>query len=62
MCIRDSYGPRAELFRLPKETSKRNALALVIGAEGYALLDALCQDASAQHLLELPAVEILRRI
>ena len=58
----ERYGPRAELFRLPKETSKRNALALVIGAEGYALLDALCQDASAQHLLELPAVEILRRI
>jgi transposase len=58
----ERYGPRAELFRLPKETSKRNALALVIGADGYALLDALCQDASAQHLLELPAVEILRRI
>jgi transposase len=34
----------------------------VIGADGYALLDALCQDASARHLLELPAVEILRRI
>jgi len=47
---------------LPKETSKRNALALVIGADGYKLLDALCQDASAHHLLELPAVEILRRI
>lgn len=58
----ERYGPRAALFRLPKETSKRNALALVIGADGYALLDALCQDASAQHLLELPAVEILRRI
>ena len=58
----ERYGPRAELFRLPKETSKRNAFTLVIGADGYALLDALCQDASAQHLLELPAVEVLRRI
>src|SRR5215510_4618905 len=31
----ERYGPRAELFRLPKETSKRNALALVIGTDGY---------------------------
>jgi transposase len=58
----ERYGPRAELFRLPKETSKRNALALVIGADGYALLDALCRDASARPLRELPAVEILRCI
>lgn len=58
----ERYGPRAELFRLPKETSKRNALALVIGADGYALLDALCWDARARPLLELPAVDILRQI
>jgi transposase len=58
----ERYGPRAELFRLPKETSKRDALALEIGADGYALLDALCYNASARPLLELPAVEILRQI
>jgi transposase len=58
----ERYGPRAELFRLPKETSKRNALALVIGADGYALLDKLYRDASARPLLELPAVESLRQI
>jgi transposase len=56
------YGPRAELFRLPKETSKRNALALVIGADGYALLDALGHEVNARPLLELPAVESLRQI
>jgi hypothetical protein len=58
----ERYGPRAELFRLPKETSKRNALALVIGADGYALLDALWHDVDARPLLDLPAVEILRQI
>ena len=58
----ERYGPRAELFRLPKETSKRNALALVIGADGYELLDELCRDANVRPLLELPAVEILRQI
>ena len=30
----ERYGPRADLFRLPKETSKRHALALAIGADG----------------------------
>jgi transposase len=58
----ERYGPRAELFRWPKETSKRNALALVIGADGYKLLDKLSRDTSARPLLELPAVESLRQI
>jgi transposase len=58
----ERYGPRADLFRLPKETSKRDALALVIGADGYQLMDGLWHDASARPLLELPAVEILRQI
>ncbi len=56
------YGPRADLSRLPKETSKRNALALAIGADGYQLMDWLGHDVSARHLLGLPAVEILRQI
>jgi transposase len=58
----ERYGPRAELFRLPKETNKRNALALVIGADGYELLDGLCRDARTRSLLELPALERLRQI
>lgn len=58
----ERYGPRADLFRLPKETSKRNALTLVIGADGYELMDALWRDASVRALLALPAVEILRQI
>ena len=58
----ERYGPRAEAFRLPKETSKRDAMALVIGADGYALLDRLWQDDRARHLRELPAVETLRQL
>jgi transposase len=30
----ERYGPRAEVSRFPKETRKRDALALQIGAEG----------------------------
>ncbi len=58
----ERYGRRADLFRLPKETSKRNALALVIGADGYELMDTLWRDASVRALLKLPAVEMLRQI
>ncbi len=56
------YGPHADRFRLPKETTKRDALALQVGADGYALMDALWHDACMRHLLDLPAVEILRQI
>lgn len=58
----ERYGPRADLWRLPKEESKRNALALVIGTDGYALMDALWQDTRTRSLVDLPAVEILRQI
>ena len=58
----ERYGPRADLFRIPKEASKRQALALAIGADGYQLMDWLCQDSTANPLFELPAVEILRQI
>jgi transposase len=56
------YGPRAESFRLPKEASKRGALAVQIGTDGYALMDALYGREAAQHLRSLPDVEVLRCI
>jgi len=56
------YGPRAESFRLPKEASKRDALAVQIGADGYALMDALYGREDAQPLRSLPDVEVLRCI
>jgi transposase len=58
----ERYGPRAESFRLPKEASKRAALAVQIGAEGYALLDGIWGQEAARHLRSLPALEILRQI
>jgi transposase len=56
------YGPRAESFHLPKEISKRDALAVQIGADGYALLDAVYGGDEAQPLRHLPDVEVLRRV
>jgi transposase len=58
----ECYGPRAEVSRFPKETSKRDALALRVGADGYQLLDWLGGDERARPLRDLPAVEILRHI
>ena len=58
----ERYGPHADLFRIPKEASKRNALALVVGADGYQLMDWLCQEPSAHNMMALPAVEILRQV
>jgi transposase len=58
----ERYGPRAEVSRFPKETSKRDALALQIGADGYALMEWLWRDESPRYLRDLPAVEILRQI
>ena len=58
----ERYGPRAESFRLPKEKSKRDALAVQVGADGYALMDAIYGRGGAQHLRHLPDLEVLRRI
>ena len=48
--------------RLPKERSKRDALAVQIGADGYALMDAIYSRDDAQHLRCLPDLEVLRCI
>jgi transposase len=58
----DRYGLRADRGRLPKEASKRDALALQIGADGYQLLDEIGKDGSPLALRNLPALEVLRRI
>src|SRR5438552_3726890 len=56
------YGLRADQMRLPKEASKREALARQVGLDGYQLLDALWAATSAPYLRTLPAVEGLRQI
>ena len=44
------YGLRADQTRLPKDASKRDALARQIGADGYQLLDAVWAATSAPYL------------
>src|SRR5215510_14895 len=56
----DLYGLRAESYRLPKERGKRDALAVQIGADGYALMDAISSRDDAQHLRCLPDLEVVR--
>jgi transposase len=56
------YGLRSDQARLPKETSKREALARQIGADGYQLLDWVRAADPALGVRELPALEALRRI
>jgi transposase len=56
------YGLRSDQTRLPKDASKREALARQIGADGYQLLDAVWAATSAPYLRALPALEVLRQI
>jgi transposase len=56
------YGLRAEQTRLPKDASKREALARQIGADGYQLLDWAVAPESPPGLRDLPALQALRRI
>ncbi len=58
----ERYGARAENGRLPKELSKRQALAEVIGRDGYQLLERLVAADTPSHLRDLPAADVLRHI
>ena len=56
------YGLRSDQARLPKEASKREALARQVGADGYQLLDTVWGAEGAPYLRTLPALEALRQI
>jgi transposase len=56
------YGLRADQMRLPKDASKREALARQVGVDGSQLLDAVWAATSAPYLRSLPAVEVLRQM
>ena len=58
----DRYGLRSDQVRLPKEASKRKALARQVGVDGYQLLDRVWAAASVPYLRTLPALEALRQI
>jgi transposase len=58
----ERYARRAEDTRLPAGQQARDALALVIGADGYILLSAAYAPGAPAWLRQVPAVETLRRV
>jgi transposase len=56
------YGLRSDQARLPKDTSKREALARQIGGDGYQLLDWVQAADTSPSVRDLPALEALRQI
>ena len=58
----ERYARRIEDYRLPKSKEKREALALEIGADGFALLDALDAASSPAAAREVAMVETLRQV
>lgn len=59
---RERYELRAENSRLPKEDSKRQALASQVGADGFRLLAAVFADTTPPEVRAEPAVEVLRQV
>jgi transposase len=58
----DRYSSRVDAYRLPKDKSERERLALTIGADGHHLLAAIYDGGTAFDLCELSSVEILRQV
>jgi transposase len=58
----ERYERRFDEYRLPKEPAARQTLAEQIGEDGRQLLSALCLDARARPLRQLPAVRMLYAI
>jgi transposase len=56
------YGLRSDQTRLPKDASKREAIARQVGADGYQLLAWVQTADTALGLSDLPALEALRQI
>src|SRR3954453_20224907 len=58
----ERYGRRVEEHRLPKGRTEREALALAVGADGFALLDALDAPEAPAAAREVPMVRTLRDV
>jgi transposase len=58
----ERYAHRAENYRLPKAETARQELASQVGADGFALLQAVYTDATPPEVRTEPAVEVLRRV
>ena len=57
----ERYAKRIEDARLPREQSKREVYAQIIGEDGFTLLDTLADDEAPEGLRDLPSIETLRR-
>ncbi len=58
----ERYGRRIEDYRLPKRREEREALALVVGADGFALLGALDAQGAPAEARAVPMVQTLRDV
>src|SRR5919112_6611843 len=58
----ERYGRRVEDYRLPKRHEDREALALKVGADGFALLDALDRPDAPGAAREVATVKTLRDV
>jgi len=58
----DRYGKRFASVRLPQGKEAREALALSIGGDGFALMEWLQQVTTPATLLSLPEIALLRRV
>jgi transposase len=56
------YGQRASDYRLPQAKAARAALAVTVGADGFALLDAVHAAEAPVWLRQVPAVQTLRAV
>ncbi len=54
------YLHRAEAYQLPKRQEEREALAVAVGKDGIALLQAIYNQEAPAAVKELPSVEVLR--
>ena len=58
----ERYARRVEDYRLPKRREEREALALVIGDDGFVLLEALDMPGAPVEARAVPTVETLRDV
>jgi transposase len=56
------YGQRASDYRLPQHQTARAALAVTVGTDGFALLDAVHATGAPAWLRQVPAVQTLRAV
>lgn len=58
----ERYAQRAENYRLPKAQTARDALAIAVGADGFALLEAAFAEHTPAVVRAEPAIEVLRQV